>query len=176
MQDLIVGTRSAAGRAHALEIGNILGHRHGFGAGHLDDHGIGFLMVAMCMAADNNLDVREFQTQLGHRVLNNGNIRLVSRVDENVTVRSIHDEGRETFGTDVIELPMMRCGGTVCALLLAGADVASKEFGHSPDMGRLLRQKNPRKQEKGKQQFCPHNGDKSTNVNVILQFCCRRGL
>jgi hypothetical protein len=52
------------------------------------------------------------------------------------------------------------------ALLCLGTNVAGKQLGDRPDMVGLLRESDDQQNE----QFCSHNGDKSTNLKLNLQF------
>ena len=95
----------AAGRFHALERRHILfhGHHHGAAGQFLDD-GVPLHVIAMGMAAKNDLDVGHLEAKLlnglskqRHRVFEVG-------VDEDVTLRRRHQVGVQHASADRIDV------------------------------------------------------------------------
>ena len=76
VQHLVDRMRLAA-RLHRLKRRHVLGHRHHLRAGQLLDHGIAFLVVAVRVAAEQDLDVGELEPELLDRLLNRRHVALV---------------------------------------------------------------------------------------------------
>ena len=49
---------------HRLQRRHVLGHRHHLRAGHLLDQGIAFLMIAVGVVAEQDLDVGELEAEV----------------------------------------------------------------------------------------------------------------
>src|SRR5262245_8385478 len=89
---------------HVSKSGNILVHRHHLSARQFLYERVAFLMIRMSMAAEYDLDIREFEPQLLNRISDNWNIAFVSRVNQDVALRGRHEVGGERFGSDIIDV------------------------------------------------------------------------
>ena len=96
------------------------------------------------MAAEDDLDVFEAESQLGDGVADHGVVSLVIRVDEDVALRRCDQEARERFGSDVVDVADDLVRRILLVLLLRGSDVAGEELGNRPHARRLLCEKNLR--------------------------------
>ena len=91
-------------RLHRLQQRYVLGHRHHLRAGHLFDQRITFLVIAMGMVSQQDLDVRKFEPKVGDRFRDRWHIALVSAVDENISLRCNDKERAQSPGSDVIDV------------------------------------------------------------------------
>ena len=71
----------------AWSCGHVLLHHHDLGAGRRLDRGVTFLMVAMGVRAEKDLDVGEAEAEIGHRFLDHRHIPLIGAVDQDMPLR-----------------------------------------------------------------------------------------
>jgi len=104
-------------------------------------------MIAVSVTADDNLDVVELQTELAHRVLDDGDVGLVGGVDEDGAVRSVDDKGRQRLGADIVKVADDAMRGELLSLLLACSDIAGEELRDGPDVSGLLGKQDRREKQ-----------------------------
>ena len=89
----------------------MLAHDHHLRAGQLLDERVSFLMIAVRVRAEQDLDVRELKAERGNRLLDRAHVALVGAVDQDVTF-GIGDQKRaERPCADVVDVPTILCGG-----------------------------------------------------------------
>lgn len=71
---------------HLFQRRHILFHCHHARRGKFLDHRVAFHMIAVCVATENNLDVREAEAQFFRGRADNGNRRLEVGIDKNVAL------------------------------------------------------------------------------------------
>ncbi len=101
VQRLVDGVAFAAG-FHGLERRHILGHRHYLRPGHFLDQGISFLMIVVRVCAQQDLDVRELESQLVDRLLDRRHVPLVRAVNQHVALRRNNEERTQGPGPHVV--------------------------------------------------------------------------
>ena len=115
-------------RLHAFERRHVLRHRHHLRAGQLLDERVAFLMIAVRMAAEQNLRVGELEPQLLDRLLDHRHVAFVRAVDEDVALRRHDQKRREAGGSDVIQVADDLVRRKLRRLIVGPADVALKQL------------------------------------------------
>ena len=118
---------------HRLQRRHVLGHRHHLRAGQLFDHRIAFLVVAVRVAAEQDLGVGELESELLDGLLNRRHVPLIRAVDEDVALRRDDEKGGQALGPDVIDVSDDLVGWELRRLIVGRADVALEQ--------RLLRER-----------------------------------
>ena len=72
---------------HRFQVRYILDHRHHLRSRHLLDQGIAFLMIAVRVRTEKDLDVGKLESQLPDGFRDGRNISFVRAVDQNVSLR-----------------------------------------------------------------------------------------
>ena len=93
--------RMLAHLAHGAKSGHVLLHRHDLRLGQFFDQRVALHVVAMRVAAQENLDVGKFESQFLDRGANDRHRRLETAVDQNVTFWRGDQIRRELLGADV---------------------------------------------------------------------------
>jgi len=84
-------------------------------------------MVAVRVAAEQDLDVGELEPELFDRLLNRRDVALVRAVDEDVALRRDDEERGEAFRADVVDVADDLVRRKLRRLIVAAADVALEE-------------------------------------------------
>src|SRR4029453_2704274 len=63
-----------------------------------------FLMITMCMSAEQNLGVGELEPQLLDRLFNRRHVPLIRTVDEDIPLRRNNEEGTQRFCSNVVKV------------------------------------------------------------------------
>jgi hypothetical protein len=126
-----------APRRHCLQRRDILGHRHHLCAGQLLHRRVTFLMVAVGVAAEHDLDVAELEAQLFDRLLDERHIALERAVDQDVPLRRGDQEHGKAPRADVVDIPdhLVRREGRVHVVRAADVPLKQRELGEglAPD-------------------------------------------
>jgi len=93
-----------AARLHCLERRHVFRHGHHLRTSHLLHHGVRFLVVAVRVAAEQNLRVAELEAELLDRLLDDWHVALVGAVDQDVSGRRDDEEHRQALGAHVIDV------------------------------------------------------------------------
>ena len=108
----------------ACSAGNVLGHRHHLGAGHLFDHGVASLVIAVRMAAEQDLRIGELESELLNGLLNRRHVPLIRGVVEDIALRRDDEKGGQALGPDVIQVSDDFVGRELRRLIVRRADIA----------------------------------------------------
>ena len=73
---------------------DVLAHDHHLRAGQLLDERVSFLMIAVRVRAEQDLDVRELKAERGNRLLDRAHVALVGAVDQDVPFGNWRSETR----------------------------------------------------------------------------------
>src|SRR5215831_19624822 len=61
-------------------------------------------MISVRMAAEQDLRIREFETQLSYRLLNHRNIPLIRAINQNVSLRRHNEERTQSSRPDIVDV------------------------------------------------------------------------
>ena len=139
MQHFIFRPWLSTGRAHCLQQRNVFCHRHRAGACQIHNESITFHMIAMSVAAEQDLDIFEMKAELFHGILNRWYIPLEDRIDQDVTLRRRDKKRRQAFRSDVVHIPDDFMRRELLILLFGTTDISCEKFLDRPDLLRLLR-------------------------------------
>jgi hypothetical protein len=95
---------SIAARLHRAQRRHVFGERHHLRAGNRLHRGVALLVIAVRVAAEQDLDVRELEPELLDRPLNRRHVALVGAVDQNVALRRDDQEHRQAIRPHVIDI------------------------------------------------------------------------
>ena len=110
VQHAVDGMRLAAGR-DLLQCRDVLLHRHHAGAGHFLDHRIGLHVVAVRVAAEDDLDVGEFESELLDARADHRHGLLEVGIDQDVAFRGGDQVTPEVDRADEIDVADHLMGG-----------------------------------------------------------------
>ena len=105
---------------------HVFGHDNDLRARALLHQCIAFLVIAMRVIAEEDLDVARLETQLLDRVQNDGHVPLVGAVDEDVTLRRRDEERRQRSRSNVVDVPDDFVGRKCGRLILLRPHVAGQ--------------------------------------------------
>ena len=112
---------------HRLERRDVLGHDHHLGAGHLLDQGVAFLVIAVRVVPEQNLDVGELEPQIRDRLLDRSHVPLVGAVDEDVAGRRHDEERAERLRPHVVDVAHDLVGRELRRLVIRRPHVARQD-------------------------------------------------
>jgi hypothetical protein len=93
-----------AARLHGAQRRHVFGERHHLRAGLCLHRRVALLVVAVRVAAEQDFDLRELETQLLDRLLNQRDVPLECAVDQDVALRGDDEINGEAPGADVVDV------------------------------------------------------------------------
>src|SRR5258705_4804826 len=114
-------------RLDRLQRVHVLGHRDDLPTGELLHLRVTFLVVAVCMVAEQDLDVGELEPEVGDRLLDDGHVPLVRAVDQDVPLRRDDQERAERLRPDVVDVADDLVRRKLRLLIRGGAHVARED-------------------------------------------------